>query len=100
MGPKGRNWRNIRHKSVEFLGELDDSVLSNVYAKARALLFAADEDFGLVPLEAQSYGRPVIAFGKGGALETVIGAFVGGVPSGSGSSSNRCFLRRTNSAIP
>src|SRR5262249_3771291 len=37
--------------------------------------FAADEDFGLVPLEAQSYGRPVIAFGKGGSLETVVGTY-------------------------
>jgi glycosyltransferase involved in cell wall biosynthesis len=37
---------------------------------------AADEDFGMVPLEAQSFGRPVIAFGKGGSLETVRGAYV------------------------
>ena len=42
---------------------------------AGLFLFAADEDFGMVPLEAQSYGRPVIAFGKGGSLETVDGAY-------------------------
>ncbi len=62
-------------KNVEFLGEVDESQLRNVYAHCRALLFAADEDFGIVPLEAQSYGRPVIAFGKGGSLETVIGTY-------------------------
>ncbi len=58
-----------------FLGEVDEAQLGNVYARCRALLFAADEDFGMVPLEAQSYGRPVIAFGKGGSLETVIGTY-------------------------
>jgi glycosyltransferase involved in cell wall biosynthesis len=62
-------------KDVEFLGAVDESQLRNVYARCRALLFAADEDFGMVPLEAQSYGRPVIAFGKGGSLETVVGAY-------------------------
>jgi len=74
-GPEKKRLEKQAQKNVEFLGELDDSDLRNVYARARALLFAADEDFGLVPLEAQSYGRPVIAFGKGGSLETVIGAF-------------------------
>jgi len=72
-GPERRNLERLAPKTVEFLGELDDSALRHIYAKARALLFAADEDFGLVPLEAQSYGRPVIAYGKGGSLETVIG---------------------------
>ena len=43
-----------------------------LYARCRALLFAAQEDFGIVPLECQAYGRPVIAFGRGGVLETVI----------------------------
>jgi glycosyltransferase involved in cell wall biosynthesis len=79
-GPERKKLEKHSPKGIEFLGELDDSALRSVYAKARALLFAADEDFGLVPLEAQSYGRPVIAFGKGGALETVIGAFVGQGP--------------------
>jgi glycosyltransferase involved in cell wall biosynthesis len=72
-GPEKKKLERQAPKNVEFLGELDDSALRDVYAKARALLFAADEDFGMVPLEAQSYGRPVIAYGKGGSLETVIG---------------------------
>jgi glycosyltransferase involved in cell wall biosynthesis len=74
-GPETERLKKRSGKNVEFLGEVDDCQLRNLYAQCRALLFAADEDFGMVPLEAQSYGRPVIAFGKGGSLETVIGAY-------------------------
>jgi glycosyltransferase involved in cell wall biosynthesis len=59
---------------IEFLGELATADLWAEYARCRALLFAADEDFGMVPLEAQACGRPVIAYGAGGSLETVRGA--------------------------
>ena len=59
---------------VEFLGELSTEALWAEFARCRALLFAADEDFGMVPLEAQACGRPVIAYGAGGSLETVRGA--------------------------
>jgi glycosyltransferase involved in cell wall biosynthesis len=74
-GPEIKRLKKISPPSVEFLGEVDETQLKNLYAHCRALLFAADEDFGMVPLEAQSYGRPVIAFGKGGSLETVIGTY-------------------------
>ena len=74
-GPELKRLKKKPVKNVEFLGELDEPQLRNVYARCRALLFAADEDFGMVPLEAQSYGRPVIAFGKGGSLETVVGTY-------------------------
>jgi glycosyltransferase involved in cell wall biosynthesis len=74
-GPELRRLKKIAPKNVEFLGEVDETHLRNLYAHCRALLFAADEDFGMVPLEAQSYGRPVIAFGKGGSLETVLGTY-------------------------
>jgi glycosyltransferase involved in cell wall biosynthesis len=73
-GPEMERLKKLAGKNVEFVGEATDQQLRDIYARCRALLFAADEDFGMVPLEAQSYGRPVIAYGKGGSLETVVGA--------------------------
>lgn len=73
-GPEMERLKKLAGKNVEFVGEAADEQLRDIYARCRALLFAADEDFGMVPLEAQSYGRPVIAYGKGGSLETVMGA--------------------------
>jgi len=74
-GPEMKRLRKRAGENIEFLGEATESQLRNIYAQCRALLFAADEDFGMVPLEAQSFGRPVIAYGMGGSLETVIGAY-------------------------
>jgi glycosyltransferase involved in cell wall biosynthesis len=65
---------------VEFLGEMSTESLWQEFANCRALLFAADEDFGMVPLEAQACGRPVVAYGAGGSLETVRGE--GALPTG------------------
>lgn len=70
-GPEERNLRSIAGRTVEFLGQVDRETLWREYADCRALLFAAEEDFGMVPVEAQSCGRPVIAYGKGGALESI-----------------------------
>lgn len=57
---------------ITFLGAVDDEALINHYHQAKALIFPQFEDFGLTPLEAQACGTPVIAYGKGGALETII----------------------------
>jgi glycosyltransferase involved in cell wall biosynthesis len=65
---------------VELLGWRDDAEIAELYARCRALLFPTLEDFGITPLEAMASGRPVIALGQGGALETVVGAG-GGEPA-------------------
>lgn len=70
-GRKERELRAIAGSTIEFRGRIPDSELPNLYSKCRAFLFAADEDFGIAPVEAQAYGRPVIAYGHGGSLETV-----------------------------
>jgi len=66
--------RRLAGPTIRFLGALNDGDLSCQYARCRALLFPGEEDFGMVPIEAMAHGRPVIALGRGGALETVIGA--------------------------
>jgi glycosyltransferase involved in cell wall biosynthesis len=71
VGPEERRLRALAGKSIEFLGYVDNEVLWSEYARCRALLFAAEEDFGMAPVEAQACGRPVIAYGKGGALESI-----------------------------
>jgi glycosyltransferase involved in cell wall biosynthesis len=63
--------RDIAGPTVEFLGAVSDEEVSGLYNRCRALVTTAEEDFGITPLEAMASGRPVIAFGAGGALETV-----------------------------
>jgi glycosyltransferase involved in cell wall biosynthesis len=70
-GPEEKRLKAMAGPTVEFVGRVSDQQLRGLYANCRAFLFAAEEDFGIVPIEAQSYGRPVIAYGYGGSLETV-----------------------------
>ena len=70
-GPERRKLEKIAGSNIEFLGLVSDYKMPDIYAKARALIFPQEEDFGLVPLEAMASGRPVIAYRGGGALETV-----------------------------
>lgn len=71
-GPEFEKLQKIANSNIEFVGFIDTSSLKNYMQKAKAFVFAAEEDFGIIPVEAQACGTPVIAFGKGGALETVI----------------------------
>jgi len=71
-GPDQVRLQRLAGPPVRFLGRVSDAEVQNLLARCRALLFPGEEDFGLTPLEAQASGRPVIAYGVGGVLETVI----------------------------
>jgi glycosyltransferase involved in cell wall biosynthesis len=71
-GPDFGKVKRKAAKNIELMGHLKGEILKMYMQKARALVFAAEEDFGIVPVEAQACGTPVIAFGRGGAKETVI----------------------------
>jgi glycosyltransferase involved in cell wall biosynthesis len=76
-GDQYKYLRKLAGPSIKFLGRLDDEAVRENYARCRALLFPGEEDFGIVPVEAQSFGRPVLAYGRGGVLETVQGLMTG-----------------------
>jgi len=71
-GPEEHALKARAAKNIEFLGWVDDEELAKLYARCKAVVFPGEEDFGIVPVEAQASGRPVIAYGKGGATETVL----------------------------
>jgi glycosyltransferase involved in cell wall biosynthesis len=70
--PEETATRAIAGPNVELLGYKSRAVLIDYLQRAKAFVFAAEEDFGILPVEAQGCGTPVIAYGKGGALETVV----------------------------
>jgi glycosyltransferase involved in cell wall biosynthesis len=70
-GPDLARLRAIARGNIEFLGQLPDTLLPELYARALAFIYPQEEDFGLTAVEAMASGRPVIAYRAGGALETV-----------------------------
>ena len=72
-GPDFGRAKAIAKSNVELLGYQSTPVLRDLMQRARAFVFAAEEDFGIAPVEAQACGTPVIAYGRGGATETVLG---------------------------
>jgi glycosyltransferase involved in cell wall biosynthesis len=72
-GPEEARVRALAGPTVSFLGWRPDGEVARLYARCRALLFPAVEDFGITPLEAAAAGRPTIALAAGGALETMVG---------------------------
>lgn len=70
-GQDEKKLRAMAGPNIEFLGWKSDEEVAGYYAKCRAFLFPGEEDFGITPLEAQACGKPVVAYGSGGALETV-----------------------------
>jgi glycosyltransferase involved in cell wall biosynthesis len=71
-GPTRSRLERQAPANARFLGRRSDEEVADLYARCRALVYPQDEDFGIVPVEAQAAGRPVIAFGRGGASETVV----------------------------
>ncbi len=72
-GPDANKVRALAGPNIEFLGRVSREQMISYMQRAKAFVFAAQEDFGIVPVEAQACGTPVIAYGRGGALETVNG---------------------------
>ncbi|HCQ8601868.1 TPA: glycosyltransferase family 4 protein, partial [Klebsiella michiganensis] len=70
-GPEMKKIKSKSTKNIDILGYQSDQIMQEHMQKAKAFVFAAEEDFGITPVEAQACGTPVIAFGKGGALETI-----------------------------
>jgi glycosyltransferase involved in cell wall biosynthesis len=71
-GPDEKRMRAMAGPNVVFTGFVSDSEMRSLMATAKSLVFAAEEDFGIIPVEAQAEGTPVLALGRGGARETVV----------------------------
>jgi glycosyltransferase involved in cell wall biosynthesis len=76
-GTERRALERVAGPAVEFLGAVSDERLRDLYRTSSLLVFPGREDFGIVPVEAQACGLPVVAFGAGGALETVVDGVTG-----------------------
>jgi len=76
-GPELARLRAMAGPTVEFRGRLPDTEVAELYSRCRAFLFPGLEDFGITPVEVQAAGRPVVAFGRGGATETVVNGETG-----------------------
>ena len=71
-GPERRRLEAMAGPTVEFRGYVPDDEVAGLLARCRAFLFPGHEDFGIAPVEAQAAGRPVVAYGRGGALDSVV----------------------------
>ncbi|WP_315781554.1 glycosyltransferase [Bradyrhizobium sp. SZCCHNPS1003] len=71
-GPEAARLKSIAGPNVKFAGFVPDKQLRDLMTTARAFVFAAEEDFGIIPVEAQSEGAPVLALGRGGARESIL----------------------------
>jgi len=71
-GSEQNNLKFMSHKNIKFAGKVSEEELVKYYSSCRALIFPQEEDFGLTAVEAQSFGKPVIAYKAGGSLDTII----------------------------
>jgi len=82
QGQEDRRLRALAGSTVTFLGWQPDEVIRDHFRRCRALLFPGEEDFGIVPLEANACGTPVLALGRGGATETIVAPTAAREPTG------------------
>lgn len=97
-GEREAELRRIAGPTVKFLGFQQDETVAEYLGNCRAFLFPGEEDIGLAPIEAQASGRPVIAYARGGALETVLGTYPG-EQSVSGQNSGIFFREQTSESL-
>jgi glycosyltransferase involved in cell wall biosynthesis len=71
-GPERKKLEDAAKDNIKFLGRQPDDVVRDHMRKCKALIFPGEEDFGITPVEVQACGRSVIAYGKGGATETIL----------------------------
>jgi glycosyltransferase involved in cell wall biosynthesis len=86
--------RRAAPPNVTFLGRQPDDVLRRHYSSCRALVFPGEEDFGIVPVEVQACGKPVIAYGRGGVIDTVVD-----IAAGEGAPTGVLFMEQTASSL-
>ena len=96
-GPRRTLLQRRAARSIEFTGRIADAELADLYARCRALLYPQEEDFGLCALEAQACGRPVVAYARGGATETVLP--LDGPPDGAARATGVWFEAQTEDAF-
>lgn len=97
-GQDEKRLKGMAKRNIEFLGWRKDEEIAYLYARCRALIFPGEEDFGIVPVEAMASGRPVIAYGRGGVLETVM-PLEGSRVKGQGSPTGIFFYEQTPEAL-
>jgi len=90
---------NIASGNIKFTGWIDDETLRDHYRGCRALIFPGVEDFGIVPVEAQACGKPIIAFGEGGVLDTVKGQFIDEIDRFDSGNTGLFFNKQTPEAV-
>jgi glycosyltransferase involved in cell wall biosynthesis len=73
-GPEEKELRSMAGETIRIIPSAGEQELARLYASSKALVFAAEEDFGMTPVESQAAGRPVVCYGRGGVLETVSAA--------------------------
>ena len=98
-GPELPRLANMASKNVEFTGWVDKQALRDFYRGCKALIFPGVEDFGIVPVEAMACGKPVIAYGEGGILDTVVAPTIETADKFDGFKSGLFFNKQTPAEI-